>query len=181
MAKIVKTQNRCSRGFRFDHRFLMSHSVGLRRSLYDCVRSSNSARTRSVIAFNDTSRAAERHVPVESVRRVEGGEMELLGLADAVPPAMALVCWFESYSSLVDHPTVLSGGRRNQPWCTICHRMGILGAFPEADRSSRDVLICSKEPEHKRNLGSCAESTIGEQQDVFINGRETRRLRRRST
>jgi hypothetical protein len=51
----------------------------------------------------------------------------------------------------------------------------------EADRLIRDVLICSREPGYRRNLGSCAESAIGEQQDVFINGRETRRLGHGST
>jgi hypothetical protein len=57
---------------------------------------------------------------------------------------------------------------------------GLTRYILEADRLIRDVLICSREPGHKRNLGSCAESTIGEQ-DVFIDGRETRRLRRSST
>jgi uncharacterized sodium:solute symporter family permease YidK len=41
-----------------------------RRSFYDCPSSSDSARTRLAIAFNDTNRASARHVPVESVRRV---------------------------------------------------------------------------------------------------------------
>lgn len=37
-----------------------------------------------------------------------------------------------------------------------------------------------QEPGHKRNPGSCAKSTVGEQ-DVFINSRETRGLRRGAT
>jgi hypothetical protein len=64
-------------------------------------------------------------------------------------------------------------------WRTISRGMSILGTFAVSRQIKPRRVNLFQEPGNKRNPRS-AESAAGEQ-DVFINGRETRGLRRGAT
>ena len=76
-------------------------------------------------------------------------------------------------------PCDLASGRDCQMRTTACS-MGIVGTFPLSRQIKPRRVNLFSARKHKRNLGSCAESTV-EEQDVFINSRETRGLRRGAT
>jgi hypothetical protein len=88
--------------------------------------------------------------------------MGLLGLPKAVPPATALVCWFESYQNLVDHLQRSSDGESEIAMTISLQRHGDHGpyfALSGLHKMTGFEMIVNRDPDPLKNGGR--KSSVG--------------------